>query len=137
LSFSKALSFALFSSMEIVIISKSRWRYIRFIVTSSGSSVTHGWHHVAQTLTRRSFLVSLAASALTAASSISEMLTGSAFHLARDFSASLRLSAHLVEQPKTLVFSTGTGRPASSASIALLASWFFGGFTSPSSIRPA
>ena len=48
------------------------------------------------------------------------------------------MSAHFTEQPKTLVVSTGTGRPASTASIASRASAVlaFAG-SSLSSTRPA
>src|SRR5436305_11616692 len=108
--------------MLMMIISKGRLRYMRFIVTSSGSSLTHGPHQVAQTLISSSFCESFFASALTASASIGEIFTGSASHLARDFFALSVLSAHFVEQPKTLVTSTGTGLPASIASMALRAS---------------
>ena len=109
---------------------KFRLRYIRFIVTNSGSSATHGPHQVAQTLTTSSLSVSFLASLATPASSIVVSATGSWSHFASDFLASSRLSDHLVEQPKTRVFSTGTGLPASSASMAFRASWLVGGFTS-------
>src|ERR1051325_9857283 len=104
--------------MLMVIISKGRLRYMRFMVTSSGNSLTHGPHQVAQTLINSSFCESFLASALTAAASIGEIFTASASHLASDFLAVSLLSAHFVEQPKTLVTSTGTGLPASNASIA-------------------
>src|SRR5262245_22371959 len=115
---------------------KSRLRYIRFISTSSGSSATHGPHHVAQRLTSRSALPSFLASLAAPASSISFSSTGSASHLARDALASALLSDHLVEHPKTRVVATGTSRPASRASTALIASCDLGGLTSPSSNRP-
>src|SRR3954470_8346488 len=102
--------------MLMVINSNGRLRYMRFIVTSSGSSVTHGPHHVAHTFTSSSLCESFFASALTASASIGEIFTGSASHLASDFFALSVLSAHLVEHPKTLVVSTATGLPASIAS---------------------
>src|SRR5256885_9571911 len=105
--------------MLMVIISNGRLRYIRFIVTSSGNSLTHGPHQVAQTLINSNFCESFFASALTASASIGEIFTGSASHLATAFFALSFFSAHLVEQPKTLVTSTGTFLPARSASIAL------------------
>src|ERR1051325_1364984 len=108
--------------MLMVIISKGRLRYMRFIVTSSGNSLTHGPHQVAQTLINSSFCESFFASILTASASIGEIFTGSASHLAKDFLALSLLLAHLVEQPKTLVTSTGTFFPAKRASIAFRAS---------------
>ena len=104
----------------------------------SGNSITHGPHHVAQTLTRRSFFPpSLRASALTPASSIVSRVTGSCAHFSYPSFTQGRLSDHLTEQPKTLVVSTGTGFPARTASMALRASCVvtFAGF-SPSSTRP-
>src|SRR4051794_11956411 len=107
--------------MLIVIISNGRLRYMRFIVTNSGNSVTHGPHHVAHTFTSSSFCELFLASAFTASASIGEIFTGSASHLASDFFALSVLSAHLVEQPKTFVVSTGTALPASIASTAFRA----------------
>src|SRR6478735_559538 len=98
--------------------------------------MTQGPHHVAQTLTRRNFLESLAARALAPAMSMVLRSTGSASHLAKAFFTSSFLLYHLVEQPKTLVFSTATGLSARSASIALRASWEWTVFTSESSMRP-
>src|SRR5258706_12368668 len=97
--------------MLMVIISKGRLRYMRFISTSSGSSMTQGPHQVAQMLTRRSFLASslLATSFLMPSRSMVFRVTGSASHVARDFFTSSFLVAHLLEQRKPLVFSTGTG----------------------------
>src|SRR3954463_6495758 len=106
--------------MLIVTSSNGRLRYIRFIVTSSGISAIHGPHHVAQTFTSTYFASgeSFAASFLTPAASIVFSETSSASHFASAFFASSRLSDHFVEQPNTLVFSTGGAWPASSASIA-------------------
>src|SRR4051812_19190638 len=108
--------------MLIVTSLTLRPRYIRCIVTNSGISATQGPHQVAQRLTSRRSFVGFLMSLATPESSIGSRETGSASHFARDFSASLRLSAHLVEQPKTRVFSTGTGLPARSASTALTVS---------------
>src|SRR5207249_12336691 len=98
--------------------------------------LTHGPHQVAQTLINSSFGESFFAKALTASASIGEIFTGSASHLARDFFALSLLSAHLVEQPKTFVTSTGTFFPARRASIAFRASCDVTVFTSESSILP-
>ena len=71
-------------------------------------------------------------------SSIGSSATGSSAHFAKPSFTEPRLSAHFTEQPKTLVVSTATGLPASTASIASLASFVvaFAGF-SLSSTRPA
>ena len=122
--------------MLIVMNSNGRPRYIRFIVTNSGSSATQGPHQVAQRFTRRYFFPSFFASASVPASLIVCSVTGAASHFAREATASFRLSDHFVEQPKTRVFGTGTSLPARSASTALIASCDFGDFTSPSSNRP-
>src|SRR5438132_13273545 len=102
-----------------------RLRYMRFMVTKSGNSATHGAHHVAHTLTTSSFFVSFLASLPAASSSMGSNLTGSLSHCSSDRLASSRLSAHFVEQPNTRVFATGTGTPDSNASTALRASWDF------------
>src|SRR5688572_3680335 len=109
--------------MLMVTNSKGRLRYMRFISTRWGSSITHGAHHVAQTLTNRSFLESLARKAFAPARSRGLRSTGSASHFASAFLASSVLVFHFVEQPKTLVVSTGAGWPARTASMALRASW--------------
>jgi hypothetical protein len=106
-------------SRLIVTSRNGRRRYIRFTVTSSGSSATHGPHHITQTLTTSSCLVSVFASFATPSSSSASSVTASRSHFSRDRRASSRLSAHFVEQPKTRVFATGTGLPASSASMAV------------------
>ena len=59
-----APSFFSGSSMQKVMSWNSRRRYIRFMVTNSGSSATHGAHHDAQTLITKSFFVSFFASVL-------------------------------------------------------------------------
>ena len=71
------------------------------------------------------------------ASSIGSSATGSCAHFSSPSFTHARLSDHLTEQPKTLVVSTGTGFPASTASMALRASLAvtLAGF-SPSSTRP-
>ena len=64
-------------------------------------------------------------------------MTSSLAQVSIAFLAESRLSIHLIEQPKTFVFSTGTGLPAKRASMALRVSWDLtrSGF-SESSIRP-
>src|SRR5271157_4333548 len=106
------------------------------IVTNSGNSATHGPHQVAQTLITVSLLPASFTSLATPATSIGSRVTGSASHQARDLRASACFSARLVEQPKTRVFSTGTGFPASRATTAVRASCDLTAFTSASSKRP-
>src|SRR5262249_13167841 len=124
------------SSRLIVTSWNGRPRYIRFIVTNSGSSATQGPHQVAQTLITVSFLDSPFTSRATSGTSIGSSETGSASHLANAFRASACFSAHLVEQPKTRVLSTGTGLPARRAKTAFRASCDLTVLTSASSNRP-
>jgi len=111
---------------------------MRFMLTSSGSSVTQGPHQVAQTLINRSFFDGFATSLRMPSASIAPSVTSSLFHRSSDSWTESRLSDHLMEQPKVRVVSTGAGRPASRASIALRVS---GDVTrcglSELSIRPA
>ena len=85
---------------------------MRFMVTNSDSSATHGPHQVAHRFTNSNLSARLRTSSATPRSSIGLSVTSSAFHLASDLRASSRLSDHFVEQPNTRVFSTGTGLPA-------------------------
>ena len=123
------------SSRLIVTSRKSRPRYIRFIVTNSGSSATQGPHQVAQTLTTSNSFVSFRR-AWPPRTRRSLRASPARHPPSPAFLASSRLSAHFVEQPKTRVFSTGTGLPASSASTALIVSCDLTVFTSASSNRP-
>src|SRR5437867_2566345 len=86
---------------------------MRFMVTNSDNSSTHGPHQLAHRFTRSSFLPSFLASLATPASSSFSSLAGSASHLARARLASSRLSAHLVEQPKTRATPSTLCLPAS------------------------
>ena len=125
-SFRKASTGALFSGGSALTVASSRPAAAVHAVHRDELGeldLTQGPHQVAQTLTRRSFLESFAARALSPAASmgVSATASGVPFLLAPSASQ-LFLSAHLVEQPKTFVFSTGTGLPARRASIALRAS---------------
>ena len=82
-----------------------------------------GPHHVAQTLTRRSLLPSFLTSALMPFSSIISRATFSFVKASDDFCTAPRFSAHLIEQPKVFVCSTGTGLPANRATMASRVSW--------------
>src|ERR1043165_3644039 len=88
----------------------------------SGNSTWQGPHHVAQTLTTRSFPESFAVRALRPAASMGVSATSSWAHFFSPSASQLFFSAHLIEQPNTLVFSTGTGWPARTAALALRAS---------------
>ena len=125
--------------------SNGRLRYMRFMVTNSGISCMHGPHQVAHRFTSSSLPESvgaaLAAEAFfasfsTLARSIVSRVTGSASHFLSDSPTVDCLSAHLVEQPKTFVVSTGTGFPANSASMASRASCEVTSWISELSIRP-
>src|SRR5688572_21333836 len=108
--------------MLIVISSKSRFASLREMETNPGNSATHGGHHVAHTLISRTFLVPFFASLATPATSIVSSVTGALLHWTSALATLPLCSSHLVEQPIGRVVSTGTGLPASSASIAFCAS---------------
>jgi len=120
-----------------VTTSNARPRYMRLMFTSSGNSTTHGPHQVAQALISRSFVDSFLARAARPFASIGDTVTSSSAHFLTPSASQPFFSAHLIEQPKTLVFSMGTARPSRRASIALRVSWtlIFSGF-SASSTRP-
>jgi hypothetical protein len=111
------------ASALMVTTSKARPRYIRLIATSSGNSVTPGPHQVAQAFTSRSLLEALWTASPRPAASAEASATSSCIHRFCPSAIQPRFSDHLMEQPKTFVFSTGTGLPASSASIASRVSW--------------
>ncbi len=106
---SRAVSVFSGGSALIVTTSKSRPRYIRWMVTSSGNSVTQGPDQVAHTLTSRSLFVGFLTSSLIPASSTASRPTGSAAHRLKPSATDARFSDHLIEQPNTLVVATGTG----------------------------
>src|SRR5687767_5364695 len=102
----------------MLINSKSRRRYIRLMEINSGNSVTHGPHQVAQILISRSLSELFFSKSLRACSSIVFSVTGSLAHSSWPFLTREVFSAHLTEQPNTLVVSTETGLFCNKASIA-------------------
>src|SRR5438128_15432 len=118
--------------------SKSLLRYILFIETNSGNSATHGPHQVAHTLIRRSLSEPFLTRSLIPSALMLSRLTGSFAHCSFALLIQPLFSAHLMEQPNTLVVVTGTSLLFSKASMALRASRLCGvlpGF-STSSMRP-
>src|SRR6185437_409966 len=88
------------------------------ILINSGNSVTQGPHQVAQTLIRSNLSEWFFSSSLIPDSPRVSRLTGSFAQFCFDFSIQSLFSAHLMEQPNTLVVATGTGFPANRASMA-------------------
>src|SRR5690606_6191607 len=138
LRISKAFSFLFILSVDTETNSKSRSRYILLMLTSSGNSIMHGPHHVAQKFTKRSFFESFFIKSPASAKLISFKLTGSLAHSSNCFFAHSPFHDHLTEQPNVFVLSTGTSLPLTNASSAFTKSVVFGstyGF-SVSSILP-
>src|SRR6185312_225445 len=102
----------------MLINSKSLLRYIRFMEMNSGNSVTQGPHQVTHTLISLSLSELFVSSSRMPASPMVSRLTGSFAQACFDLLIQSLFSAHLMEQPNTLVVATGTGFPASRASIA-------------------
>src|ERR1017187_1946626 len=111
--------------VDIVTRSKSRCRNMRQVVSRSRNSLTHGPHQVAQKFTRRTLSLPFARRALRSAADAASTFTGSASILANAWAAVEIFDFHLVEHPKTGVWATATGWPATRASRALRASWVF------------
>src|SRR5678815_493363 len=88
--------------------SKSLPRYILLIVIKSGNSVTHGPHHVAHTFINRSLSELFFSKSFIPLSSIISTSTGSLAHPSLTSAWCSSFSAHLIEQPNTLVVCTGT-----------------------------
>src|SRR6185312_9548735 len=107
----------------MLINSKSRLRYILFMETNSGNSVTQGPHQVAHTLISLNLSELFFSSSRRPASPMVSRRTGSFAQASFDLLIQSLFSAHLMEQPKTLVVATGTGFPASRASMALRVSY--------------
>ena len=91
----------------------------REIETRPGNSSTQGTHQVAQTLMTRSRPVGLRASAAIPAASTGWIETGILFHASLPSATMFCFVIHFVEHPIGRVTSTGTARPARSASTAL------------------
>src|SRR5215470_10731501 len=108
--------------------SKSLPRYIRFMATNSGNSTMQGPHQVAQTFTTRSLPELFLSKSLIPASSICSRLTGSFAHSSKPFLIQSFFSAHLMEQPKTLVVFVVTSFFCNSSSKAFRVSKVLGVF---------
>src|SRR5215210_6900353 len=109
-------------SVETVTKSKLRRRYMRNVVCRSRNWPRQVLHLVDQKLTRRTFPVPFARSFLRSSASTGSTVTGSAWIFVHSSSTPVAFDIHFVVQPKALVVVTGTGCPASIASIALRAS---------------
>src|SRR5882762_7440193 len=99
--------------------SKSLRRYILFMETNSGNSTTQGPHQVAQTLIKRSLSEGFFKRSFIPSALMVSRLTGSLAHCSFALLIQPLFSAHLMEQPNTLVVVTGTSLLFNKASIAL------------------
>src|SRR5204863_8072033 len=100
-------------------------RYMRNVFWRAGNSAVHGAHHVAQKFTSTVYPVGFFLRAARPAASTLSRDTGSVAIRFASASCSTSFSSHLIEQPTVGVFSTGTGVPARTASMAFLASGTF------------